>query len=152
MPMTQGERLALFSRQVRESSLKRLRQVKPEDRSWRPAQGRLSFVDHLKHLVDCDHWILAVAKGQDEPCADIKPGEGDPERWDDYLRELVELGRVKEEFCRGLTDAQLNQGLEKAQELGSPDVGSLILRHNLDHEIHHRGAFNLMLLLKYPES
>jgi len=84
--------LAEFSRKVRESSLKRFRLVRPSDRAWRPAPGRLSFVDHLKHLVDCDRWILAVVKGEPEPHANIGPGEGNPEQWDEYLGQLVELG------------------------------------------------------------
>jgi uncharacterized damage-inducible protein DinB len=147
--MTQGERLALFSEKVRASSIKRFRLVKPEDRSWRPAPGRLSFVDHLKHLVDCDRWILAVVKGEAEPHADIKPGEGDVKRWDDYLSELEKSGLEKAMFIRALSDGALDALVEKPEHLGRPDAGSLILRANLDHEVHHRGMIQLLLKLRY---
>lgn len=147
--MTQGERLAIFSEKVRESSLKRFRLVEAPDRAWRPAPGRLSFVDHLKHLVDCDRWILAVVKGEEEPHADIQPGEGDPSRWDIYVSELEKLGVEKFSLLWGLSDTDLDRIVEKPENLGRPDVGSLVLRENLDHEIHHRGMIQLLLKLRY---
>jgi len=150
--MTQGERLARFSRLVRGSSMKRFRRVRPEDRGWRPALGRLSFVDHLKHLVDCDRWILAVAQDRDEPMADIRPGEGDVSFWDEYMADLERLGDEKASFFGRLDDRQMDRVLDKPDGIRGTEVGTLILRHNLDHEIHHRGALNLLLLLKYPEN
>lgn len=147
--MTQGERLALFSEQARESSLKRFRHVKTEDRAWRPASGRLSFVDHLKHLVDCDRWLLSVIRGEAAPRAVIHPEEGDPSCWNRYVAELEQLGLEKISFFRNLSDSDLDRLIEKPENLGGPDVGSLILRGNLDHEIHHRGMVQLLLKLKY---
>jgi uncharacterized damage-inducible protein DinB len=147
--VTQGERLAIFSEKVRESSLKRFRLVGAQDRAWRPAPGRLSFVDHLKHLVDCDRWILAVVKGEEEPHADIQPGEGDPARWDIYVSELEALGIVKVSFLSGLSDADLDSAVIKPEHLGRPDAGSLILRENLEHEVQHRGSVQLLLRLRY---
>lgn len=149
--MTQGERLAGFAHLVRGSTLKRFRKVKKEDRDWSPASGRLSFVDHLKHLADADRWILAVARGQEEPEADIRPGDGDAGRWNEYLAELEALGVKKEVFLRGLSDADLDRKVDAPESVEGTDVGTLVLRHNLDHEVHHRGAVNLLLLLKYPD-
>ena len=147
--MTQGERLALFSEKVRQSSLKRFRIVKVQDRAYRPASGRLSFVDHLKHLVDCDRWILAVVCGDAEPHADIHPGEGDIALWDSYMLVLEQSGLEKANYLRGLSSLDLDRIIEKPENLGRPDVGSLILRENLDHEIHHRRMVQLLLKLKY---
>jgi uncharacterized damage-inducible protein DinB len=147
--MTQGERLAIFSEKVRESSLKRFRLVQMPDRDWRPATGRLSFVDHLKHLVDCDCWLFAVVRGQLEPRAEIQPGEGNVTQWNAYISELEKLGAEKSSLLRGLLDSDLDRIVEKPENSDRPDVGSLILRGNLDHEIHHRGMVQLLLKLRY---
>jgi uncharacterized damage-inducible protein DinB len=148
--MTQGQRLAQFARAVRESSVKRFRQVEPGDRAWRPAPGRLSFVDHLKHLVDCDRWVLAVLKGDPEPHADIQPGEGDPARWDAYLADLEASLEDKCHLMESSSDLDLDRPVEHPPHLGRFDAGFLFLRENLDHEIHHRGMVQLLLKLKYP--
>jgi uncharacterized damage-inducible protein DinB len=148
--MTQGERLAEFSTLVRGSSLKRFRKVLLEDRGWRPASGRLSFADHLKHLVDCDRWFLAALRGEPEPHADVRPGYGEVDRWEEYVGQLEALGREKEKALRSLTDQDLNRILDRPESVAGTDVGILFLRHNLDHEVHHRGAMNLLLLLRYP--
>ena len=147
--MTQGQRLARFARAVRESSLKRFRQVRPEDMSWRPAPGRLSFVDHLKHLADCDRWILAVLKGDPEPHADIRPGDGDPTSWDAYMAGMEVTLDEKCRLLEGATDGDLDHLVDKPAHLGRPEAGSVILRENLDHEIHHRGMVQLLLKLRY---
>ena len=147
--MNQGERIAAFAEQGRQSTLKRFRQVAAADHGWRPGPGRLSFVDHLEHLVDCDGWIMAVIQGLPEPDADVKPGDGDVGKWDEYLKALEEAGKRKADFFRNLSDEQLDQIVEKPENLGRPDVGLLILRRHIDHEIQHRGTVQLMLRLKY---
>jgi uncharacterized damage-inducible protein DinB len=147
--MTQGERLAAFAEQVRESTLKRFRQVQAADRGWRPGPERLSFVDHLEHLVDADGWIMAVIQGQPEPNADVKPGDGDPAKWDEYFRALEESGKRKAEYFRGLSDDQLNRIIDSPAHLEKPEAAMLILRENIEHEIQHRGSIQLMLRLKY---
>lgn len=147
--MKQGERLAVFAGHVRESTLKRFRQVAVGDRGWRPGTERLSFVDHLEHLVDCDEWILAVLEGKPEPDADVKPGDGDVCKWDEYLAALEEIGKRKREFFRRFSDEQLENVIESHPRLGRVEKAMLILRENIEHEIQHRGSIQLMLRLKY---
>ena len=147
--MNQGRRLADFAYMVRESSLKRFRVVQPADRAWRPALGRLSFVDHLKHLVDCDAWYFAVIGGDPEPRAEIRPGDGIPDFWDSYIHKLVLFGTTKRKFLANLEDGAFDQVVEEPASLGRPDWGTLTLRYNIDHEIHHRGMVQILLKLKY---
>ena len=147
--MNQGERLAAFAERVRASTLKRFRQVAAADRGWRPDPGRLSFVDHLEHLVDCDGWVMAVLQGKPEPDADVKPGDGDAGKWDEYLKVLEEAGKRKAEFFRGLADDQLDHVVESPAHLEKPEAIMLILWENIEHEVQHRGSVQLMLRLKY---
>ena len=50
--MSEGRRLAEFSRAVRESTLKRLRLVPDGFENWRISPQAMSFADVAKHLID----------------------------------------------------------------------------------------------------
>jgi uncharacterized damage-inducible protein DinB len=137
----EGERLAELCGFVRESSLKRFNKVAPQDRAWRPSPNQLSFVDILKHLVDADCWILATLNGKAyAPKTEIKPGDGREEQWEAYLKNLENLGKEKSEWLRKVPVKAWAKEDSKWFAL---------MRSNLDHEIHHRGALQVMLRLKY---
>lgn len=143
----EGERLALMFDVVRESSLKRFNQVAPADRDWRPSPNQLSFVDILKHLMDADSWIIAVLKDRAYiPKADIKPGDGKADEWDQYLRYWAKLATEKTQWLRNASEKDLYEDVYRA---GNESKWFVLMRKNLDHEIHHRGALQVMLRLKY---
>ena len=148
--MTEGERLAEFSEWVRESRLKRFKQVASGDRGWRPAGGRLSFVDILKHLCDADRWIMAILKNQKQiPRAGVKPGDGEPEEWDNYLSGLESLGKEKAELLKKMPESEWSREVGDWEVMGKTTKWLILVRGNLDHEIHHRGSLQTMLNLKY---
>ncbi|MBI3466922.1 MAG: DinB family protein [Planctomycetes bacterium] len=146
---TEANRLSEFARLVRQSTMKRLKQVARGDEEWRPRPGMLSFVDVLKHLVDADQWLLDYLHGTPKPRAVISPGDARASDWDLMLNRLVQLGREKAEFFGGLSDGQLHSRIVEPQVLGETTWWWMIVRANLDHEIHHRGALNLAIRLKY---
>jgi uncharacterized damage-inducible protein DinB len=150
--MTQGERLALFARRVRESSLKRFRRVDPADRDDRPDPGTLSLADHLAHLVECDRWLLELLRGGSLPPPTARAGGAAGRSWDLDLADLAALGEEKAAFFAGLCDKDLDRGVDAPPALECPDAGMLILRANLDHEIHHRGMVQLLFRLREARS
>jgi len=148
--MTEGKRLAQFSELVRSSSLKRFKQVAPQDREWRPAANQLSFVDILKHLCDSDRWIISILKGDQEILGpSVKPGDGKAKDWEWLLQDLEELGVIKADYLRLMNDVELFQEGIDWEELGLTGKWLILMRGNLDHEIQHRGALQMMLNLKY---
>src|SRR4030042_2553979 len=58
MPSKEGDRLALYSLAVRESSLKRLRLVDNGKENWRIAPKTMSFADVAQHLINSDKWLF----------------------------------------------------------------------------------------------
>lgn len=150
--MSETDELSRFADAVRESSLKRFRCVAPGDEAWRAGPDLLSFVDVLKHLGDADEWLLDRLRGGDASHAVIRPGDASPQEWSALLERFVELGRARTALVRSLTPARLAQSIVDPEVLGQTTVRFLILRGGLDHEIHHRGALQLMLRLRYQQA
>jgi uncharacterized damage-inducible protein DinB len=142
--------LAVFSSEVRESTVKRLRMVRPEHYHWSPRPDLLSFVDVLQHLIDADRWLFDLLDGKSTSNGVvISPGGGHAQEWDGRLRELVQLGT---ERCRRIGECAELDFFQKQFDLGKRGRFSLyhlILRCNIDHEIHHRGALQVLLRLLY---
>jgi uncharacterized damage-inducible protein DinB len=142
--------LARFSDEVRESTLRRFAQVQPEDWRWRPRADLLSFADLLKHLIDADHWLFdRLDGGPPSEGVVIAPGDGDQVDGENALAELARLGVEKSRRISALPERDLCGRRFDLQRRGQVDLIQLVLRCNLDHEIHHRGGLQLRLRLKY---
>ena len=142
--------LAWFSDEVRESTLRRFRQVRPADWRWRPRQDLLSFADLLKHLIDADRWLFdRLDGGPPSEGVVIAPGDGDHIDRENALAELARLGVEKSQRISVLPERDLYARRFDLHRRGQVDLIQLLLRCNLDHEIHHRGGLQLQLRFKY---
>jgi uncharacterized damage-inducible protein DinB len=142
--------LVAFASAVRESSVKRFRLVRPEHYQWRPRPDLLSFVDVLQHLVDADHWLFDLLDGK--PATEgvvISPGDADAQAWDALLREFIQLGTKRRDRIGTFNGHDFAQRQFDLGRRGLFSLSQLILRCNIDHEIHHRGALQLSLRLLY---
>jgi uncharacterized damage-inducible protein DinB len=142
--------LADFSRDVRESTVRRFRQVRPTDWGWRPRADLLSFADLLKHLIDADKWFFdRLDGGSPSEGVVIAPGDADQLDCQDALAELVRLGTQKAERIAAIPEADFLSRRFDLGIQGEANFSQLLLRRNLDHEIHHRGGLQLRLRLRY---
>lgn len=134
--------LAAWSRAVRESSLKRLRLVPEGCESWRPTAEAMSFADLTRHLIDADEWLFEklVNRGL-EPMVGSTGLAGDATRagYLGLLARLEETGRQRFALIAGLSPEQLGEPIFDRRFGGEVTVWWLIVRGNLDHEVHHRG-------------
>ena len=142
--------LGELSRLVRESTVKRLRQVQSADRFWSPRPDILTFADILQHLIDADRWLLACLEDREYPEAKIAPHDADGSEWDTMLAELHELGEQRTQRVAALSADQLAGGTVEISGSGvTIPPWYLVLRRGIDHEIHHRGELQMLLRLRY---
>jgi uncharacterized damage-inducible protein DinB len=150
MERTEVSSLSDWSRAVRESSLKRLRLVPPALVNWRPTPESMSFADLAQHLIDADRWLFQkAADPQLEPMVGRSgiAGEPDPSAYSALLSLLSESGERRSEFILGLTLESLSRIIVDARFGGPVTFWWVLVRGNLDHEIHHRGQLAVYLRL-----
>ncbi|MDB5290147.1 MAG: hypothetical protein JWL69_1388 [Phycisphaerales bacterium] len=142
--------LVAFANEVRGSTVRRFQQVRAGDWGWRPGPDLLSFGDVLKHLVDADRWLFdRLDGGPPSGGVVIAPGDGDSSACTLLLEELVRLGVERSRRLSALSDQDFCDRRFDLLERGVVNTFQLIVRCNLDHEIHHRGSLQLGLRLRY---
>jgi uncharacterized damage-inducible protein DinB len=140
--------LAEWSRAVRESSLKRLRAVPAGSENWRPVANAMSFGDLARHIVDADEWLFRKLEARAlEPIVGHAGAVTITTRGQylDLLREIEQLGTRRSQLIARLTDEQLRERVEDQRFAGEVTVWWILVRGNIDHEIHHRGQISAYL-------
>ncbi len=142
MAYAEAQWLAEFSMAVRESSLKRLRLVPEGCEVWRPVDGAMSLTDIAAHLIECDLWLFD--KLRNDSLAPIHGEAGrvkaaDRKQYMALLDQLDQVGRQRRAVISGLDEGELARMTMDRRFAGEVTVWWVIVRGNLDHEIHHRG-------------
>jgi uncharacterized damage-inducible protein DinB len=147
---TQQQSLADFSVAVRESSLKRFRAVPAGMENWRITPDSMSIADLAEHLIRADEWLLRKIV---DPATEIisgNPGEvtiSQREEYDALVTRLIATGGRRAELLRNMTDEELSRRIPDDHYGTGTDstIWWILVRANLDHEIHHRGALSVYL-------
>jgi uncharacterized damage-inducible protein DinB len=145
---SESRRLARFSLAVRESSLKRLRSVPEGRENWSIVPGGMSFGDLAYHLIEADRWLFDKLR---DPKLDPIAGRAgvvditERREYVELLEQLEQTGRARASMLENLSEAQLEEGITDARFGGQTSVWWVIVRGNLDHEIHHRGEIGAYL-------
>ena len=100
----------------------------------------MSFADTVRHLIDADKWLFK----QLEKSIPAMKGEAAVEKilnrdeYDSLLDEFESIGKRREELLRTMPDDRFSEIIHD-ERFGEVTVWWVIVRGNLDHEIHHRG-------------
>jgi uncharacterized damage-inducible protein DinB len=143
----ESKRLAEFSEAVRESTLKRLKEVPPGKENWRLRSDSLSFADLAQHLIDADLWVLEILESGKYVHAEAKPGMKtvrDRSEYEVLTRRLMETQKTRRKMIEGISGDDWERTVEDPK-FGATTVWWAIVRGNLDHEIHHRGQIAVYL-------
>ena len=143
------ERLATFSDDVRNSTLKRLRRVPGGRENDSIPDGMMSPADIAAHLVQCDEKLFELPSTRF--CAKTLGVAGqqvvtDAREYATLVTSLEHLRETRRKFILAQDDASLAEliAFESLIGKGEMDLCSILYR-TLDHEIHHRGALAVFL-------
>lgn len=102
----------------------------------------MSFAEQAVHLVDCDHYLIDRLDGKA-----VAPVTGPPDllvsvsrpEYESLMAALERTGRQRSVLLEGLGEDDLSRSVNDSRFGGEVSLWWLIVRGNLDHEIHHRG-------------
>jgi uncharacterized damage-inducible protein DinB len=146
---TEGQRLAEFSRAVRQSTLKRLVQVPTGKENWHPLSGGMTFAEIAHHIAEADSWLFRKLEDPTLSKMTEKPGEAAAvtrEEFQELVTKLRRSGEQRATLLSTLTDSALDSPIFD-DRFGDVTVWWVIVRGNLDHEAHHRGQLAVYLRL-----
>lgn len=138
----ESHRLGEWSKAVRGSSLKRLSLVRPGFENWRLTAGSMSFADVAFHLIEADQWLFRKLA---EPGLSPMVGRAGTTNISARVQftalcdELEALGQRRAAVLESLSPNQLDATVLDQRFGGVVTFWWVIVRGNLDHEVHHRG-------------
>jgi uncharacterized damage-inducible protein DinB len=143
-----SSQLADFSKAVRTSTIKRLQLVPPGKENWRFSPGAMSSADIAFHLIETDEWLFKKIRFKNLKSILGKSGTVEIQTRNDYLKlieELINSGEKRSGLILSFDDKGLQEKIYDDRFGKEVSVWWIIVRGNLDHEIHHRGQLSAYL-------
>ena len=142
------ELLTEFCKSVRGSTIKRLELVPEGYENWKVSSGALSFAEIAKHIIDLDNWLLEKIrkpniKSIETENAIIK--NCNRKEYKGLIINLKEVLEKKIDLINTLNEDKLKAKIYDDAYNSEVSLSWLILRRNVDHEIHHRGQISAYL-------
>lgn len=137
-----------FCKAVRNSTIKRLKTVPEGYENWRISKNSLSFAEIATHLIESDDWT--IKKINEPTIKSILPEEGSiencsREQFNTLILELEKCLDRKIKFIDSLDKEKMESKIYDDRFNGEVSIEWIILRGNIDHEIHHRGQIAVYL-------
>jgi uncharacterized damage-inducible protein DinB len=136
------ELLTEFCRIVRGSTIKRLELVPEGYENWKVSPGALSFAETAKHIIDLDYWLLKKIKNPNTKSIETETAiikNCNRKEYEAFIINLKEVLKKKIDLIKTLDEAKLKVKIYDDSYNSEVSLAWLILRRNIDHEIHHRG-------------
>ena len=130
---------------VRESLLKRVRGLTPEQLAWRVTPTSFSVADIIRHLAWADDRAVSIVLGESES----EHTERTHPTLESMLEDLVQQHDRKIKLLRGLTLIDLQRKFKSYD--GEDTLWNHFFLH-IDHEVHHRGQLSVYLKLMAQEA
>jgi uncharacterized damage-inducible protein DinB len=139
-----------FADAVRYSTIRRLKAVPAGKENWGISKNAMSFADMAHHLLACDNWLFEKLHNENlQPIRGCK-GEGETSDHEEYTRlieKLIDSGKRRSMLIQKYSDDDMKREIHDSRFGGKVSIWWVIVRGNLDHEIHHRGQIAAYLRL-----
>jgi uncharacterized damage-inducible protein DinB len=143
--MNEIDNIIELTNTVRESTLKRLALVPEGYEEWRIAEEKMSVADIVQHLIDCDYWMIEKIRNTGLKAIDgvVNAVHVNSRNEFNILLESFNVSlNNKIEFIRILSDSDLKIEMYDDRFNKEVSIWWIIMRGNIDHEIHHRGQLS----------
>jgi len=133
---------------VRESTQKRLALIPEGFEEWRLAEDKMSIADIVQHLIDLDYWTIEKLREPGLKAIDGVVNSVQIKSREDFNKLVEKLNTAlkhKIEFFSGLSPQDLKIKIYDDRFDKEASIWWIIMRGNIDHEIHHRGQLSAYL-------
>ncbi|MEW6194269.1 MAG: DinB family protein [Bacteroidota bacterium] len=140
--------LTEFCKSVRGSTIKRLEMVPKGYENWKVSTGALSFAEIAKHIIDLDNWLSEKIKDPHTKSIETETAvmkHCTANEYEELVIRLKETLEKKLELINTLDENKLKAKMYDDAYNCEVSLAWLILRRNIDHEIHHRGQIAVYL-------
>ena len=137
-----NELLIDYCKAVRDSTLTRLKIVPEGYENWSISENSLSFAEISSHLIDTDEWLIKKIKNPTIKSIIAKKGslkDCNREEFNDLIIGLEECLDRKIKLINSLDNVKIKSKIYDDRFNDDVSIEWIILRGNIDHEIHHRG-------------
>ena len=140
--------LAEFSNAVRNSTIERLQLIPAGKENWRFSPGAMSSADIAYHLIETDEWLFKKIEIKNLQSILGNSGTIEINTRNDFLKLIEKLngsGKKRSGLILSLDDRGFDEKIYDDRFGKEVSVWWIIVRGNLDHEIHHRGQLSSYL-------
>jgi uncharacterized damage-inducible protein DinB len=116
--------------------------------NWRATPTAMTFAEQAHHLLACDQYLFDRLEGRDVPPVTGAPSASEDTSTSEFQSSVAALERSGErraEYLQSMSESDLSKTVLDHRSEGDITVWWLIVRGNLDHEIHHRGQIAAFL-------
>jgi uncharacterized damage-inducible protein DinB len=146
--ISESEKLAEFAAAVRDSTIKRLKQVPAGKENWRITTNAMSIAEIAFHIIEADEWLIKKIENRD-----LEPMQGQTGtikidnnvKYSNLIVRLQQSGEKRCSFIKELDESKLQSTIFDNRFGKEVTIWWIIVRGNLDHEIHHRGQLSAYL-------
>jgi len=136
------ELLTEFCKSVRGSTVKRLEIVPEGYENWKVSLNALSFAEIAKHIIDLDNWLFEKIRNPNTKSIETETAiikSCNRKEYKELINNLKEILHKKIDLFNTFDEDKLKVKIFDDAYNSEVSLAYLILRRNIDHEIHHRG-------------
>jgi len=142
------ELLTEFCKSVRGSTVKRLKIVPEGYENWKVSLNALSFAEIAKHIIDLDNWLFEKIRNPNTKSIETETAiikSCNRKEYKELINNLKEILHKKIDLFNTFDEDKLKVKIFDDAYNSEVSLAYLILRRNIDHEIHHRGQITTYL-------